>query len=165
MKAEKILLRRRREGKTDYKARLALLKSGIPRIVIRKTNKYMIVEIVKSEEAQDFVIAYVNSKELKKYGWQHSLKNLPAAYLTGMLIAKKSINKGIKEAIADFGLSRSTKGSRIFAVIAGAIANRLKIPCNKEMLPTEERISGKHINDAVVSSFEKIKKQLEKIEK
>ncbi|MDK2384746.1 MAG: 50S ribosomal protein L18, partial [Candidatus Korarchaeota archaeon] len=31
----KVRFRRRREGKTDYKKRLALLKSGLPRMVVR----------------------------------------------------------------------------------------------------------------------------------
>jgi large subunit ribosomal protein L18 len=38
----KINRRRRREGKTDYSKRINLLKSGAPRIVFRKTNRYLI---------------------------------------------------------------------------------------------------------------------------
>ncbi len=33
----RVSFRRRREGKTDYRARLALIKSNLPRAVVRRT--------------------------------------------------------------------------------------------------------------------------------
>ncbi len=105
--------RRRKEGKTDYKARLNLLKSKLSRIVVRKTNKYVIVQYVKSKEAQDSVIMGVSSKELLKYGWEKkntgSLKSLSACYLTGLLLGKKIKSAGENKAILDIGLVRSIK--------------------------------------------------------
>jgi large subunit ribosomal protein L18 len=38
--------RRRREGKTNYYKRLKLIRSGKPRLVVRRTNKYIIAQIV-----------------------------------------------------------------------------------------------------------------------
>lgn len=61
---------RRRKGKTNYKARFKLLKSPLPRIIIRKTNRYINAQYAKSEQAQDFVIAAASSKELLGYGWK-----------------------------------------------------------------------------------------------
>ena len=86
--------RRRREGKTDYKLRLNLLKSGIPRIVIRRTNKYFNVQAVESNEAKDKVLLTVSSKDLIKEGgldkkYSGSLKSITAGYLTGILTARK----------------------------------------------------------------------------
>jgi large subunit ribosomal protein L18 len=134
--------RRRRETKTDYKARLAMLKSGKPRLVVRKTNKYIIVQIVESNIAQDKVLTNASSKELLQKGWPKeksgSLKSLQAAYLTGILIAKKSKEK---EAILDVGLNRNIQGSRIYAVLKGAIEGGIIIPHNKDALPTEERLN------------------------
>jgi len=75
----KIKFKRRRTKKTDYKARLALLKSGFPRLVVRKTNRYVIAQIVRSKEAQDAIVCSANSKELLKYGWPFSLKSIPAS--------------------------------------------------------------------------------------
>ncbi|MEM4271506.1 MAG: 50S ribosomal protein L18, partial [Candidatus Pacearchaeota archaeon] len=76
--------RRRLEAKTDYKARLELLKSGKPRLVVRKSNKYMTIQIVKSEIAQDKVIVGTTSRILLEKGWPKeksgSLKSLAAAY-------------------------------------------------------------------------------------
>ncbi|MBT3583115.1 50S ribosomal protein L18, partial [Candidatus Woesearchaeota archaeon] len=40
-----VKFRRRRAGKTNYHNRLALLLSRKPRLVIRKTNKYIICQI------------------------------------------------------------------------------------------------------------------------
>jgi len=49
----KTLKRRRKEHKTDYAKRIKLLKGGSPRVVFRKTNKYIISQYVKSKNAQD----------------------------------------------------------------------------------------------------------------
>jgi len=158
-KIKKVDFRRRREGKTNYSRRMKLLKSGKPRLVIRKTNKYIIAQIVKSKEAQDFVIAYANSKELAKFGWQHGFKNVPAAYLTGFLLARKAKGK-ITDAILDIGLQRSTKGSRIYAAVKGAIDAGLQIKCSEKMW-NEERIRGKHLKKNVEKDIEEVKKKIE----
>jgi len=119
-KSKRTMKRRRRENKTDYKLRLGLLKSEMPRIVIRKTNRYFIVQAVESIEAQDKIISGVTSKELLKKGWNPkkagSLKSIPAGYLTGMLLAKKV---GGGEFIIDIGMARSINGSRVFSVVKG----------------------------------------------
>jgi len=69
--------KRKNERKTDYKARLTLLKSEIPRIVVRKTNKYLIAQYVKSYEGQDSIIVGVTSKDLLDYGWDKKYKVKP----------------------------------------------------------------------------------------
>ena len=60
----KTVRRRRQEGKTDYKARLALLISEKPRLIVRKTNRYVIAQIVRTEIAQDKVVVGTTSKVL-----------------------------------------------------------------------------------------------------
>lgn len=156
----RIFFRRRREGKTDFKARKNLLMSGKPRLIIRKTNKYMIAQIVKSDAAQDTVIIGINSKKLTEMGWKGSFKNIPSAYLTGLLLGKKSIEAGIKEAVLDMGLQRSTKGSRIYAVLKGCVDGGLSVAHSEEILPSEDRITGKHINEKIAAEFEKVKKKI-----
>jgi large subunit ribosomal protein L18 len=144
---------------------MALLKSNLPRIVIRKTNKYIIAQIVKSKEAQDFTKLSANSKELSKLGWKFSLKNIPAAYLTGLLISKKALDKKIKKAILDSGLIPSTKESKVYAVLKGAIDGGLEIPYSEKILPDEKRISGKHIlknGDIISKKFEELKNKIKK---
>ena len=98
----KTIKRRRQEGKTDYKARLALLKSSEPRLIIRRTNRYVIAQFVQSKVAQDSIIFGANSKDLLEMGWPSefagSLKSRAAAYLTGLLLGSKAKSK-IKSAI------------------------------------------------------------------
>ena len=153
---------KRKTNRTDKTARFNLLKSKSPRIVIRKTNLHIITQIVTSREAQDAVICSANSKELTNLGWTGSLKNIPSAYLTGMLLAKKAKEKGIKEGILDIGRYTSTKGSKLYAVAKGAIDGGLEINCNEKMLPEEERISGKNTKNPEKTNKEinKIKSQL-----
>lgn len=134
--------RRKREGKTDYKKRLVFLKSGVPRLVVRKTAKNMIAQIIEYSENGDRVVVSVHTRELAKYGWPGNTSNIASAYLVGLLIGVKA--KG-KEAILDIGLQPPIKGTRIFAVLKGAIDGGLQIPYSEEVLPTEERISGAHI--------------------
>ena len=143
-KIGKTIKRRRKEGKTDYKSRLGLLKSGKARVIARKTNRYFIGQIVVSDIAQDKVIIGVNSKDLLNKGWPEelkgSLKNLTACYLTGFLLGKKSANskEPIKEVILDTGLQRNIKNSRIYAFLKGLVDSGLEIPHNKEALPSED---------------------------
>ena len=77
-----IQYRRKREGRTDYKKRLKMLISGIPRLVVRRTNKNIIVQVVDYSADGDKVIVTTNSSELSKLGWKHATGNIPAAYLT-----------------------------------------------------------------------------------
>jgi len=135
--------RRRREGKTDYKARKALLLSGKPRLVVRGSLKHMIVQIIVAKPHGDEVIVSAHSKELtKKYGWKASGGNIPTCYLTGLLCGLKA--KGVKEAVLDIGLHSSTK-NRIFAALKGVFDAGVNVPYSEEKLPNEERIKGEHI--------------------
>ena len=140
--------RRRREGKTDYHRRKKLLISGLPRLVARKTNKHIIAQIVKASIEGDRVLASAHSSELrKKFGWLGSLKNLPAAYLTGLLCGYRALKRNVKKAILDIGLQTPSKGARVFAVMKGCIDAGIEIPHGEEILPSEERIKGQHISD------------------
>ncbi len=160
-KSLKVVLkkRRRQECRTDYKARIALLSSGIPRLVVRKSNLYITAQIVKSKEAQDAVVCTASSRELVKYGWKGSKKNLPSSYLTCFLLGKKCKDK-VRKAILDIGLHRSTKGSKIYACLKGALDAGLEIPHAGEMIPSENRLRGEHINKEMGKQFDDVKKKI-----
>ena len=106
---QKTQRRRRKEAKTDYKSRFSLLKSGKPRLVVRKSNRYILVQLVSSDIAQDKIIVRASSKELLSLGWpkeKHgSLKTLLAAYLTGYLLARKGKER-FKEAAPNIDFCR-----------------------------------------------------------
>ena len=159
----KVKFRRRREGKTDYHKRLALLKSGKIRMVVRKSNRFITVQFVRSKLEGDEIIAYAYSKELEKLGWPFSCKNVPAAYLTGYMAAIRAKKTGIKEAILDIGRYPSTKGSRLYAALKGALDAGLSIPHSEEILPEQERIEGKHIVEWAVTLKEKDEETYERI--
>lgn len=157
--------RRRRECKTDYKARLRMLKSRLPRIVVRRSNRFFNVQVVESIEAKDKVIVSANSKELLNYGWPKdkigSLKSIPAGYLTGILIAKKIKSKKLNnDFIADFGLSRVINKSRLFSVLKGLTDSGINVRVNQESLPDEDRIFGKHISDDMPKIIKEIKSKI-----
>jgi len=153
--------KRRRLGKTDYKKRLKLLLSKKPRLVVRKSLKYICIQIVEFAKVGDKTLIAASSEELKKLGWKFAYDNLPAAYLTGLLIGKKAVKKGIKEVVLDISLYPSTAGSKIYAVVKGAIDAGLKVPVEEKVLPKEERIKGLHI----ASYLEKFKNLPEEFEK
>ncbi|MEM3781566.1 MAG: 50S ribosomal protein L18 [Candidatus Micrarchaeaceae archaeon] len=113
---KKLAFRRRREGKTNYAKRLALVKSGMYRLVVRSTNRRIIGQIIEYRPEGDRVVASAESNELEKLGWP-SRSNRPTAYLTGMLLAKKFKQNG--ECILDIGLRSNTKGSVPFVFAKG----------------------------------------------
>lgn len=137
--------RRKREGKTNYRKRMTYLKSGKPRLVVRKSNSYIVAQIVEYNADGDNIKAMVHSKELEKLGWNFSKKNIPAAYLTGLLLSKKAKEAKVSEAIADFNMSIVIKGSILFAVLKGAVDGGIDIPCDESIFPSEKRMKGEHI--------------------
>ena len=148
-------LRRRNEGKTDYPARLQMLHAGVPRLVVRKSNKYLLAQAVISREAQDTVVCGAHSDELISKGWSkdmhNSLKSVPAAYLTGFLLGTKikKDHKDIQRLVVDLGIARSTKGSRLYAVVKGMIDAGFDVACSKEVIPSQDRIEGKHMKNKI----------------
>jgi large subunit ribosomal protein L18 len=141
----KVPYRRRREGKTNYRKRLKLLLSRKPRLVVRITNRRVIAQVIEYHPNGDRVLVGVDSSMLTKYGWKGDLNNTPAAYLTGLLVAKRALEKGIKEAILDIGLHTPTRGGRVFAVLRGAVEAGMEIPHDPEILPDDSRVRGEHI--------------------
>jgi len=148
MKNNKLVLyRRKREGRTNYKKRLTLLKGRTPRLVIRKTNNQVITQIVEYFPDGDKILVSASSSALKKLGWNYSCKNMPACYLAGFLLGKKAQDKKVSGAIVDFGLQSNIPGSKLYAVVQGAKDAGLEIPVGEEVLPKKERLTGKHISD------------------
>ncbi|KDN36129.1 putative RPL5-60S large subunit ribosomal protein L5.e [Tilletiaria anomala UBC 951] len=91
--------RRRREGRTDYQARRALVaqaknKYNAPkyRLVVRFSNRYITVQIIHAKIQGDFVLTQATSRELPRFGINHGLSNWTAAYATGLLCARRALN-------------------------------------------------------------------------
>lgn len=92
--------RRRREGKTDYRARKRLCaqdknkyQSPKYRLVVRFTNRQVICQIAYAQIDGDRILCQANSMELPRYGLSVGLKNYAAAYCTGLLAARRLLQK------------------------------------------------------------------------
>lgn len=158
----KVPKKRRREAKTDYKKRIKLLKSGLPRVVFRRTNKYLIAQYITSEEAQDKVVFGMDSRVLLKLGWpekaKFSLKTIPAAYLMGVLMGKEIIKRKLKEPIIDFGMLRVLHKSRVYAFLKGLKDAGIGIKCKEDLFPEEKRLKGEHLKNKI--NIEEIKSKI-----
>jgi len=92
--------RRRREGKTNYPNRYALIIQDKTkyaahkyRFVVRFTNKDTICQVIYSEIQGDFVLAAAYGHELTRYGLPVGHTNYAAAYATGLLCARRLLKK------------------------------------------------------------------------
>ncbi|KOS20425.1 60S ribosomal protein L5 [Escovopsis weberi] len=181
--------KRRREGKTDYYARKRLVtqaknKYNAPkyRLVVRFTNKDIIMQIVSSEISGDKVLAAAYSHELKAYGIEHGLTNWAAAYATGLLIARRVLKKlgldetfvGVEEADGEFtlteaaetddgerrpfkafldvGLARTSTGARVFGALKGASDGGIFVPHSEKRFPGYD-IETKELDAEVLRKY------------
>ncbi|NHV98639.1 MAG: 50S ribosomal protein L18 [Thaumarchaeota archaeon] len=142
----RVKFKRRRKGLTDYYLRTKLLRSGLPRVVVRVSNKHVRVAVVSSRLGGDVVIAHAFSQELKKFGWPFSFNNTPAAYLTAYLAGLRCLKKNVSEGILDAGLHKPTKGGRVYAACSGLLDAGFKLRVDPSMLPDKSRITGEHIS-------------------
>jgi large subunit ribosomal protein L18 len=153
--------RRRREGKTDFRARLALVKSGKPRAVVRRSLSGTTVQLIDFAEEGDKVIVQANYRDLQKLGWKYSLKDTTASYLVGLIAGVRASKAEIGEAVLDIGLHEPTKGNRVFATLKGLLDAGLDIPHGESIFPDEERISGgiKKVS-GMTEAFEEMKNKI-----
>lgn len=177
-KRYQVQFRRRREGKTDYYARERLVRqdknkynSPKYRFVVRFTNRDCVCQVVYSKISGDVVICAAYSHELPRYGVKLGLTNYAAAYCTGLLCARRLLNKyGLADkytgttdvtgdyfeneplddgprpfrAFLDVGLNRTTTGSRVFGALKGAVDGGLDIPHSEKRFPGYDRESQEY---------------------
>jgi large subunit ribosomal protein L5e len=109
-KRYQVKYKRRRQAKTDYVARTAMIlqdknkyKTPKYRFVVRITNKDVICQIFSSDLTHDICLSSAYSHELRRYGITLGLTNYAAAYATGLLLARR-IN-------AKYGLAEAYEGN------------------------------------------------------
>lgn len=157
----RVPFRRRREGRTDYRVRAKLLRSGKARAVVRKTLNQTIVQFILPDKSGDRILAAAQSNELKEHGWSAGTGNLPAAYLTGFLAGRRASARGVKEAVLDIGTQRPSHGGRVFAALQGLLDSGVAVPHSAEVLPAKERVRGAHIGPEIPNQFDIVKTKLE----
>jgi len=168
-KRYQVKFKRRREGKTDYYARKRLIfqdknKYNTPkyRLIVRLSNRDITCQIAYSRIEGDHIVCGAYSHELPKYGVKVGLTNYAAAYCTGLLAARRILQKlgldslysGCTEVTGgeynvepaegqpnafrcylDVGLSRTTTGARVFGAMKGAVDGGLNIPHSVKRFP------------------------------
>jgi len=151
------------------------------RLVVRFTNKQVIVQIVYARLQGDFVLSAASSKELPRYGINHGLTNWTAAYATGLLVARRALTKlgladkyeGVTEAdgelkltepldeedaprpfkaYLDVGLRRTSTGSRVFGAMKGASDGGIFIPHNEKRFPGYD-VESKSLDAEVLKKY------------
>lgn len=160
--------KRRREGKTDYFARKRLViqdkdKYNTPkyRLVARITSRRVIAQVIYATIQGDRVFCAADSYELKKWGLNTGLANYASAYATGLLLARRLLQKvgldtmyeGNKKCEADYhadseekerrpfkvvldtGLRATQTGAKVFAVMKGASDGGLYVPHEATRFP------------------------------
>ncbi len=163
-KNQRLRYKRRRNGETDYRRRMRMLRGGSARAVVRVTNTQTICQLVDYETSGDNITVSIDGKMLvNKFNWplDASRKSVPASYLSGYAMGKAAITAGHDEAILDIGLASSTPGNRVFAALKGMVDAGLDIPHSDDVLPEDDRISGTHIDDSVAAAVETTKKAIE----
>lgn len=107
-----VKFRRRREGRTDYYARVRLVvqdknKYNTPkyRLIVRFTNKDIFCQIAYARIEGDVIVCAAYAHELPNYGIKVGLTNYAAAYCTGLLVARRLLRKfgmdGIYEGVVE----------------------------------------------------------------
>lgn len=149
----RVPMRRRRQGKTDYRTRLALLKSGETRVVVRTSNRNVIVQFVSYDETGDKVVATAEARELNEMGYPSAGNNTPSAYLTGRLAATRAKEKGIGNGVFDMGRAHPHKGGVLFGALKGVIDGGIEVPASESVFPAEERWRAEHLGNEKAAAF------------
>jgi len=168
-KRYQVKFRRRREGKTDYYARKRLViqdknKYNSPkyRMIVRFSNTDVTCQIAYARLEGDVIVSAAYSHELPRYGVKVGLTNYAAAYCTGLLLARRTLQKfnldsiyegnteingelynvededdgpGAFRACLDVGLARTSTGAKVFAALKGAADGGLDIPHSEKRFP------------------------------
>ena len=136
-------LKRIREDKTNYRKRSAILIGRHLFVTVMISDQNVAAQVLKPTPTGDNVIASAHSRELAEHGWKGTFNNLPACYLTGMLLGKKATQKEIDAAVLYIGKNHFT--SRVGACMKGIVDAGVSMPVSTDSLPDEDRISGHHI--------------------
>ncbi len=153
----RVPFRRKREGKTDYRKRAKLVMSGKPRLVVRKSLKYVVVQLIEYHPTGDVTVASASSKELKGLGWKGGASNIQAFYLTGLMCGLRVVvDKKHKVAVFDSGHYSLNKKSKIFAALKGSLDAGMDIPHSSDVLPDDETVKDKDV-EIIIKKIRKSK--------
>merc|ERR1711955_41908 len=132
------------------------------RMIVRFSNTDVTCQIAYARIEGDVIICAAYAHELPRYGVKVGLTNYAAAYCTGLLLARRLLNKfgldsvyegqtevdgemycvednddgpGAFRACLDVGLARTSTGARVFGAMKGAVDGGLDIPHSTKRFP------------------------------
>merc|ERR1712222_201706 len=132
------------------------------RRIVRSSNTDVTCQIAYARLEGDIVICAAYSHELPRYGVKVGLTNYAASYCTGLLLARRILQKfkldsvyegntnidgsmyavednddgpGAFRACLDVGLARTSTGAKVFAAMKGAVDGGLDIPHSEKRFP------------------------------
>merc|ERR1712127_717654 len=135
---------------------------GKYRMIVRFSNSDVTCQVAYARLEGDVVIAAAYAHELPRYGVKVDLTNYAAAYCTGLLLARRILQKfkldtvyegnktidgtmysvednddgpGAFRACLDVGLKRTSTGAKVFAAMKGAVDGGLDIPHSEKRFP------------------------------
>ncbi|CAM2699594.1 unnamed protein product [Rotaria socialis] len=150
--------KRRRQGKTDFYARHALIhqdknKYNTPkyRLIVRITNKDIVCQIAYARIEGDYIIASAYAHELPRYARRTLQKHkLDSIYkgttdVTGGQFENEAVEgeKRPFRCYLDVGLARTTTGAKVFGALKGAVDGGLDIPHSTRRFPGYSQESKK----------------------
>merc|ERR1719376_1165511 len=103
-------------------------------MIVRFSNTDVCCQIAYARLEGDIVICAAYSHELPRYGVKVGLTNYAAAYCTGLLLARRILQKFNLDSVyegntsLDVGLARTSTGAKVFAALKGAVDGGLDIP-------------------------------------
>jgi len=131
-------------------------------MIVRFSNTDVTCQIAYARLEGDIVVSAAYSHELPRYGVKVGLTNYAAAYCTGLLLARRVLQKfsldtvyegnteingemynvededdgpGAFRACLDVGLARTSTGAKVFAALKGAVDGGLDIPHSEKRFP------------------------------
>ena len=158
---QRLIQRRRKLGLTNYPKRLKLLKSRLPRLIVRPTNSGIVIQIAEYEPVGDKVLLTVTEKNLAKVDPTLDGNNVPICYLTGYLAGVNAKKLKVKEAVLDTGRYNLIKGGRIAAALKGFVDAGVKVPHDKAIFPDKKRLDGSHLKKKLPDTVQNLKAKLE----
>merc|ERR1719244_747404 len=131
-------------------------------MIVRSSNTDICCQIAYARLEGDIIICAAYSHELPRYGVKVGLTNYAAAYCTGLLLARRLLQKfkldsayegntnvdgsmfyvedqedgaGAFRACLDVGLARTSTGAKVFAALKGAVDGGIDIPHSEKRFP------------------------------
>ena len=98
-KNQRLRFKRRRNGQTDYRRRMKLLRGGNLRAVVRISNTQVICQLIEFGMEGDNIFDSISGQTLvDKYKWpkNNSRKSVPASYLVGFALGNRAVKAGHK---------------------------------------------------------------------